>query len=78
MNNTELAPLPELKTGRYRHYKGNEYEVVGLARHSESEEVMVVYRPLYNDSGMWVRPYPMFMESVEIDGKQIPRFAFIG
>jgi hypothetical protein len=78
MKSTELAPLPELKTGRYRHYKGNEYEVVGLARHSESEEVMVVYRPLYNDSGMWVRPYPMFMESVEIDGKQIPRFAFIG
>jgi len=78
MNRTELAPLPELRTGRYRHYKGNEYEVIGLARHSESEEVLVVYRPLYNESGMWVRPYPMFMESVEIDGKQIPRFAFIG
>lgn len=78
MSTTDLAPLPPLTLGRYRHYKGNEYEVIGLARHSETEEVLVVYRPLYNDSGMWVRPYAMFTESVVIEGKPVARFAFIG
>lgn len=74
----ELPPLPYLPTGRYRHYKGGEYEVIGLARHSETLETLVVYRPLYNASGMWVRPWAMFVESVEFEGKQVPRFARLG
>ncbi len=70
-----LPPLPEIAAGRYRHCKGGEYEVIGVARHSESLEVVVVYRPLYNASGLWVRPYEMFVGTVEIDGKIMPRFA---
>ena len=66
-----------LRPGRYRHFKGGEYEVLGVARHSEGLEDMVVYRPLYNDSGLWVRPVSMFMESVERDGKVQPRFAYV-
>ena len=68
------APVP----GRYRHYKGGEYEVVGVATHSETEESLVVYRPLYGERGLWVRPLSMFIETVEHDGEVIPRFAFIG
>lgn len=73
-----LPPLPPTPTGRYRHYKGGEYEVIGVARHSETHEPLVVYRPLYNDSGWWVRPHAMFFGSVEIDGVVQPRFARIG
>jgi len=72
---TELTPLPEARLGRYRHYKGGEYEVVGVARHSETLEPLVVYRPLYNDTGLWVRPYAMFFGQVELDGRPQPRFA---
>ena len=61
--------------GRYRHYKGNEYEVIGVARHSETHEPMVVYRPLYGEGGLWVRPAAMFIEDVTIDGKTQARFA---
>lgn len=61
--------------GRYRHYKGGEYEVLGTARHSETEEWMVVYRTLYGDHGLWVRPLDMFIETVCIDGVDQPRFA---
>ena len=68
-------PLPTVATGRYRHYKGGEYEVLGVVRHSESLEPMVLYRPLYNASGLWVRPYAMFHEQVEVDGAPRPRFA---
>ena len=64
--------------GRYRHYKGNEYEVVGDATHSETGEKLVVYRPLYGDRGLWVRPKAMFEENVVIDGRAVPRFAKIG
>jgi len=64
-----------VESGRYRHYKGNEYEVIGMARHSETHEMMVVYRPLYGDGGLWVRPAAMFAENVTIDGKIQPRFA---
>lgn len=72
----DLPPLPTLRPGRYRHYKGNDYEVIGVARHSETLEAVVVYRPLYRESGLWVRPYGMFVERVEVDGVLRPRFAF--
>lgn len=71
----ELPPLPNLQTGRYRHYKGGEYEVIGVARHSETLEAMVVYRPLYNQTGLWLRPFPMFVENIVHDGHSQPRFA---
>jgi hypothetical protein len=70
--------LPTLPLGRYRHYKGNDYEVIGVARHSETLEPVVVYRPLYNDSGLWVRPYAMFTGDVEIDGRRVRRFQHVG
>ncbi len=66
-----------LQPGIYRHYKGPEYRVFGLARHSESEEWMVVYQTLYGDYGHWVRPLTMFTEMVEVDGQAVPRFALI-
>ena len=64
--------------GKYRHFKGNEYEVIGIARHSETQEPHVVYRPLYEDSGWWVRPLSMFTEMVQRDGVAKPRFEWIG
>lgn len=67
------APVP----GRYRHFKGNPYEVLGVARHSETGEEMVVYRALYGEFGLWVRPVSMFVETVERDGRRVPRFARI-
>jgi hypothetical protein len=67
----------DVPTGRYRHYKGNEYEVIGIAKHSETLEPMVVYRPLYGEGGLWVRPAAMFAENVTIDGKTQPRFTRI-
>ena len=70
-----MDPLPQPKLGRYRHYKGGEYEVIGVARHSETLEALVLYRPLYNDSGLWVRPYAMFFGQVEHEGRMQPRFA---
>ena len=63
--------------GRYRHYKGQEYEVIGMARHSETREMMVVYRPLYGESALWVRPATMFVADVVVDGKTMPRFTLI-
>ena len=74
-----LPPLPtEPKPGLYRHYKGNEYRVLGVARHSETEETVVVYQALYGERGWWVRPAAMFNETVEIDGRRVPRFARVG
>ena len=69
-----------LKTGKYKHYKGKEYEVIGIARHSETLEELVVYRALYQNKGenLWVRPLKMFLEEVEIEGKKMPRFEFLG
>ncbi len=64
--------------GRYRHYKGQDYEVLGSATHSETEEEFVVYRALYGERGLWVRPKAMFTEEVTVDGKQIPRFQYMG
>ena len=68
----------ELKTGKYRHFKGNEYEVIGIARHSETEEPMVVYRALYGEQGLWVRPAAMWNEIVEKENYTGPRFQYIG
>lgn len=70
--------MDEIRPGRYRHFKGNEYEVIGLARHSETQEEMVVYRALYGDFGLWVRPAQMWNETVERDGKTFRRFTYIG
>lgn len=64
----------ELTPGRYRHYKGGEYEVIGVARHSESDEQLVVYRCLYDNNSLWVRPLPMFVEKVFCAGRWVPRF----
>ena len=69
-----LPALPATLPGRYRHYKGGEYEVLGAVRHSETLEALVLYRPLYNSSGDWVRPHAMFFEDVVIDGVKQPRF----
>ncbi len=66
-----LAAIPP---GRYRHFKGNEYEVIAVARHSETEEPMVVYRALYGEGGIWVRPAEMWNEEIERDGKKFRRF----
>jgi hypothetical protein len=66
-----------LKPGRYRHFKGGEYRVQGLATHSESGEQLVVYTPLYGEGGLWVRPLSMFLETVEQDGELQPRFTYI-
>ena len=68
----------EIRPGRYRHFKGKEYEVLGVARHSETEEPMVVYRKLYDDYGLWVRPASMWNEIVTRDGKSTRRFTYIG
>lgn len=67
-----------IKLGRYRHFKGGEYEVVGIARHSETREEMVVYRALYGEGGLWVRPASMWEETVTRDGKTFQRFTYIG
>jgi hypothetical protein len=73
----EEAHMADVQPGRYRHYKGNEYTVLGLARHSETLEDHVVYRQEYGDHGLWVRPAAMFAESVVVDGKTVPRFAIL-
>ena len=70
--------MDEIKTGRYRHFKGNEYEVLYLAKHSETLEPMVVYRALYGERGVWVRPASMWNETVVRDGKSDQRFTYIG
>ncbi|TBU93478.1 DUF1653 domain-containing protein [Phytopseudomonas dryadis] len=66
-----------LQPGLYRHYKGPEYRVLGVARHSETEQQVVVYQALYGDYGLWVRPLEMFTGSVELDGETVPRFALV-
>ncbi|MCY1378997.1 hypothetical protein D9M69_666770 [compost metagenome] len=66
-----------LQPGLYRHYKGQQYRVIGIARHSETEEVLVVYQALYGEYGLWVRPLSMFTETVQVNGEQIARFALV-
>lgn len=73
-----LTALPATPLGRYRHHKGGEYDVIGVARHSETLEPLVVYRPLYNDndnaSGWWLRPHAMFFGTLTVDGVSVQRF----
>jgi hypothetical protein len=68
----------DVPPGRYRHFKGGLYEVLGVAKHSETEEEFVVYRPLYGDRGLWVRPRALFLETVTVDGAAVPRFQYLG
>ncbi len=69
---------PELQPGLYKHFKGGEYQVIDIARHSETEEWMVVYRPLYGERGLWVRPLALFVDEKLVDGRQVPRFEWLG
>ena len=70
--------MEDIKLGRYRHFKGNEYEVIAIAKHSETTEDYVVYRALYGDGGMWVRPASMWNETIERDGMTYKRFTYMG
>ncbi|MBI3888830.1 DUF1653 domain-containing protein [Candidatus Nomurabacteria bacterium] len=72
--------INQIKLGKYRHFKGEEkeYQVLGVARHSETGEEMVVYKKLYDDYSLQVRPYAMFVEDVEVNGKKVPRFEYLG
>ncbi|MFI8573118.1 DUF1653 domain-containing protein [Stenotrophomonas bentonitica] len=72
---SNLSPLPTLPLGHYRHFKGGNYEVIGVVRHSETLAPMVLYRPLDSDVGLWVRPYEMFVARVEVEGQWRARFA---
>lgn len=74
MTNPPLPPLIETPPGRYRHYKGGLYEVVATVRHSETLEPLTLYRALYGEQGLWVRPAAMFAEDVVVDGQRMPRF----
>ena len=74
----EALAMDELKPGVYRHFKGNEYRLIAVARHSETEEPMVVYQALYGERGLWVRPASMWNEVIERDGVKMKRFRYIG
>ena len=67
-----------MKFGEYKHWKGNHYEVIGVAKHSETQEEFVVYRALFDGYGMWIRPLKVFLEEVEDNGKKVPRFQYLG
>ncbi len=75
---TDLPALPTLPLGAYRHYKGGRYEVLGVVRHSETLEALVLYKPLDEDVGLWVRPYRMFVETVVVGGEVRARFERVG
>ena len=75
--NLDKDGVVTLKPGKYRHFKGGEYQVQGIATHSETGEHLVVYTPLYGEGGLWIRPLSMFLEAVDRDGKQQPRFVYI-
>ena len=67
-----------MKIGIYEHYKGNRYKVIDTVRHSENDELLVLYRTMYGDENLWVRPFSMFFENVQVNGVEVPRFKFIG
>lgn len=69
--------MKTIKTGVYQHYKGPEYQVIDTVRHSETEEWLVLYKPLYGEQALWVRPYDMFTESVTVDNETVPRFRWV-
>ena len=73
----EKREKPLIRAGTYRHFKGNLYKVIGIAKHSETLDLMVVYRAQGDGHNLWVRPYKMFKETVEVDGKKIPRFKYL-
>jgi len=73
-----LQNFDEVRRGRYRHYKNNEYELIDIVHHSETQEALVLYRALYGDFGLWVRPFDMFFETIDIDGEKVERFQYIG
>lgn len=77
-NDDDLTPLPQTPPGRYRHYKGKDYQVHGVVRHSETLEALVLYTPLYNTTGLWVRPHAMFFGTLEVDGRSVQRFVRVG
>ena len=77
-NIKEVIQMEEIKLGKYRHFKGNEYEVIGIAKNSETLEETVVYRALYGEKDLWVRPAYMWNETIERDGKTFKRFTYIG
>lgn len=77
-DNAPLSPLPVIASGTWRHYKGGLYEVQGVVRHSETLEPMVLYRALYGEGGLWVRPAAMFTQTVLVDGVEQSRFTFVG
>lgn len=70
--------MEEIRPGRYRHFKGKEYRVLGVARHSETLEPLVVYQALYGERGLWVRPAAMWNKQVEREGQAMPRFTYVG
>jgi len=73
-----MDTAPDVPPGRYRHFKGGLYEVLGVARHSETEQELVIYRPLQGAGGLWARPKAMFLEHVVADGQAVPRFRYLG
>jgi len=75
---SEAIDINVFRAGRYRHYKGSEYQVIDTATHSETEELLVLYRPLYGERALWVRPFNMFFETLPVDGVLKKRFEFIG
>jgi len=77
MNDDDLPPLPVAPAGLYRHYKGGRYQVLGCVRHSETLEPLVLYQALYGEQGLWVRPHAMFFGSVQHEGREQPRFAWV-
>ena len=76
--NTERVIAHQIQLGEYEHFKGKRYRVIGVAKHSETLEEMVVYKALYGEGELWVRPAKMFLEEVERDGKRMPRFRYLG
>ena len=74
MDSKQITDIPR---GKYRHYKNQEYELIDIVHHSETLEPLVLYRALYDDFGLWVRPFAMFFESVVVDGENIPRFQYV-